>query len=112
MGIRRFLQVRQMRRRQARLLRDIEASDIQYSEGDGKTLDEPVIVTGAGSDAEGTFAVFGWLQRRYGVLGEDWSLSDRRGRTSGDSRIDWYSVTLRSGEQNTHYFDVSQSYLR
>ena len=56
MGIQRFLQMLQIRRRQRRLLRDIERSDIRYSDGDGKTLDDPVVITGAHSDAEGTFA--------------------------------------------------------
>ncbi len=112
MRIPRFLEVFQMRRRQAKDMRDIDRSDIQYSEGDGQTLDDPVVVTGAGSDAEGTHAVFAWLQRRYGVLGQDWVLTNRTGHSAQGKRIDWYTVTLKTGETNLHYFDVSQSYLK
>jgi len=112
MGLFGFLQAIQLRRKQRKLLQGIDRSPIGYSNAPGDSLDDPIVVTGAKLDIEGTAAVFAWLIRQHGTMDVDWRLHTKSGAASGDRHIDIYRIQLRSGEERTFYFDVSESFGR
>ncbi len=95
---------------QRRLLQDVQDSPIRFSTGSGISLDDPVLITGARHDVEGSAAILCWLIRKYGTMNVDWRLRRQRGWHDGGRQIDIYVIQLRSGEERTCYFDVTESY--
>jgi hypothetical protein len=85
-------------------------SPICYSPSNGNSLEDPVVITGARTDLEGTAAVFGWLLREYGGMNIDWRLRVKRGHHDGHRHIDIYEIQTKSGEDVTRFFDVTESF--
>jgi len=110
MGLIRFLRVMAVRRRQRSILRAIEASSVQYSDSPGISLENPVVITGAGDDMIGSMAIFAWLIKKRGTMHVDFRLLGKRGSSQGDRHIDVYTIQSRSGVQETFYFDITESF--
>lgn len=56
-----------LRRKQRSLLRAIDNSPVRYSRSPGISLENPVVITGAGDDMIGSMAVFAWLIKKRGT---------------------------------------------
>jgi hypothetical protein len=112
MGITRFVEKLKLRRGRRELLRDIQAWGIHYTQGEGDTLDDPIVITGAEYDLVGTKAIIAWLSRRYGVLGVDWRVALKSGGFSEERQIDEYDIELSSGAKRQHFFDITESYCK
>jgi hypothetical protein len=103
-------EVIKVRWRQRRLVRDIERSPIRYSDGTGASLEDPIVITGAAHDILGTAAILSWLIRQHGTMNVDWRMRIKSGHHDGERHIDIYVIQLRSGEERTYFFDISESW--
>jgi hypothetical protein len=112
MGLIRFLRTMAVRRRQRSLLRAIASSPVRYSDSPGISLENPVVITGAGDDMIGSMAVFAWLIRKRGTMHVDFRLLGKRGSSEGDRHIDIHTIQSRSGVEETFYFDITESWGR
>ena len=110
MGLLRLLQSMKYRRRPRRMVHAVESSPICYSNGTGASLEDPIVITGAGHDMVGTMAIFSWLVQRHGEMNVEWQMLGKSGHHDGQRDIDIYTIQLRSGEERTYYFDITESY--
>jgi hypothetical protein len=85
---------------------------VWYEGGDGSTLNDAIVVRGAGSDLEGVAATFGWMHERLGAKDEEWRLISHSTGGDGVRKIDTFDVMLRGGERKVVYFDVSESFAK
>ena len=97
MALLRFFQTMALRRKQRWLLRAIDSSSVRYSNSPGISLENPVVITGAGDDIIGTMSV-------------DWRIRARHGDHYEQRHIDIYEIQTRFGVNETFYFDVTESY--
>jgi len=77
-------------------------ADVTYAGGNGTSCDEAVIILGAGSELEGVFAEYVWLDEHYpgyDVLGQALSFC-------GDDRVDILHIRTRGGTERDIYFDI------
>jgi hypothetical protein len=105
-----LIEISKLRRRQRRLISDVERSSICYSDGSATSLEDPVAITGAAWDIEGSAAILAWLIGKHGTMDVDWRVRIKRGHHDNGRHIDMYVIRLRSREEKTYYFDVSESY--
>ena len=105
-----FLRTIPLRRRQRRMVESIQHSRVQYSDALGKDPDNPIVITGAQHDMVGTMAILAWLIDRHGTMNADWRIAVKSSRGDADKHIDVYTIELRSGERETYYFDVTESF--
>ena len=110
MGLIRFLRAIAVRRKQRSILRAIESSSVRYSDSPGISLENPVVITGAGDDMIGSMAIFAWLIRKRGTMHVDFRLLGKRGYSEGDRHVDVYTIQSRSGVDETFYFDITESW--
>ena len=83
---------------------------VWYEGGDGSTIDDAIIVRGAGSDLEGVAATFGWMHEHLGAKDEGWQLITHSSGSRGDRKIDTFNIVLRGGTAKHVYFDVTESF--
>lgn len=110
MGLLLLLRTFVARRKQRSLLQAIDDSPVRYSDSPGISLDNPVVITGAGHDLAGTLAIFVWLIRKRGTMNIDWQIRDKRGSYDGQRHVDIYTIQSRSGVEETFYFDITESF--
>ena len=110
MGLLVFLRTIAVRRKQRTLLSAIGNSPVRYSSSPGISLENPVVITGAGHDMIGTMAIFGWLINKRGTMHVDWRVRIKRGHHDGQRHIDIYEIQSRSGVEETFYFDITESW--
>ena len=92
------------------MLSAIDHSAVRYSDSPGVSVENPVIITGAGHDMVGTMAIFAWLMRKRGTQGHDWQVRGKWGRSDNQHHIDVYEIQTRNGVVETFYFDVTESF--
>ncbi|MHC4141478.1 MAG: hypothetical protein ACYSUF_06205 [Planctomycetota bacterium] len=110
MGLRQFIAIIQLRRKQRRAVQDVERAGIEYSTGLGESLEDPIVITEAKYDVAGSAAIFAWLIRQYGTMDVDWRPRTKNALVDEGRHIDHYVVELRSGERKEHYFDITESW--
>jgi hypothetical protein len=106
MGLLDIFRILQLRRRQRHLLEELDRGGVQYSNNHGETVEDRVVIRGAPTDLDGTATEFGWLIRHFGTMNVDWRICSHSGGGGFDSVV----IQLRTGEQKTIYFDVTESY--
>ena len=89
---------------------DGNKGEIWYEGGNGESIDEAILVRGAGHDFVGTWAEFAFLNDRFGQMGRDWRLKLHAHGTYGDREIDTVRLEMPNGEQLTLYFDITESF--
>lgn len=97
---------------QRSIVRAAEEIPIRYSDGSGSSLDDPIVVSGAGRDLLGTLGIFAWLIQRNGTMDVDWTIRRKSGHHEGERHIDIYTIQDKSGELRTFYVAISESYLK
>ena len=110
MGLLTWFRALTVRRKQRSLLQGIDSSSVRYSDSPGISLENPVVITGAGHDMMGTMAVFAWLIKKRGTMNVDWRLLAKSGDHDGQRHVDIYRIQSRSGVEETFYFDVTESF--
>ena len=83
---------------------------VWYEGGDGSTIDDAIIVRGAGSDLEGVAATFGWMHEHLGAKDDSWQLISHSSGGRGARQIDTFNIVLRGGTAKLVYFDVTESF--
>lgn len=106
MGFSSIFRILQLRRRQRHLLKDLDRGGVQYSDNNGETEEDRIVVRGAPTDLDGTAAKYAWLNRRFGTMNVDWRIRSHSGGGGFDSVV----IQLRTGEEKTICFDVTESY--
>ena len=106
MGLLDIFRIVQLRRRQRQLVEELDRGGVQYSNNNGETVEDRVVIRGALTDLDGIAAEYGWLFRRFGTMDVDWQISSH----AGGSGVDVWVIQLRTGEEKTIYFDVTESF--
>jgi hypothetical protein len=99
-----------LNREQRHLLGDVARLAVQYSDGEGESAQNPIIISNARFDLEGTAAEFAWLIRRFGTMGVDWRVRSHGGAARDDRKIDRVVIAVRDGEERSVFFDVTESF--
>jgi hypothetical protein len=87
------------------LLEEFDRGGVKYSDNNGETAEDCVVIRGAPTDLDGTAAEYAWLIRRFGTMNVDWRICSH----SGGSGVDLVIIQLRTGEEKTIFFDVTES---
>lgn len=106
MGLLDIFRTLQLRRRQRDLVEDLDRGGIQYSDNKGETEEDRIVIRGAPTDLDGIAAEYGWLISHFGTMNVDWSIRSHAGGDGFDSVV----IQLRTGEEKTIWFDVTESY--
>lgn len=89
---------------------DSEGGEITFEGGDGASIQQAVIIRGAGHDLVGTIAEFRWLAWEFGKEDVDWGLETHSHGTFENRQIDTVVIRLSSGAVKTVYFDITDSF--
>lgn len=81
--------------------------DIQFSDGDGSSIEEAIKITGASSHFSGIAAEYAWLKDKYGHF----ELRRRALIQNGDRYYDMMIVDI-DGKERTIYFDINDFWGR
>ncbi len=92
------------------MVRAVNNSTVRYSDSPGISLENPVVITGAGNDMMGSLAILTWLIKKRGTMHVDWRARIKRGHHDGVRHIDIYEIQTRYGVEETFYFDITESF--
>jgi hypothetical protein len=104
-----FIERARLNREQRDLLSDVARLAVQYSDGEGESVQNPIIISNARFDLEGTAAEFAWLIRRFGTMGLDWRIRSHGGAARDVRKIDRVVIVVRDVGERTVFFDITES---
>jgi hypothetical protein len=97
---------------------EAQGSSNVYAGGDGSTVENAVIIKAedhAGRDfqyedyVKSIGSEYEYIEKKFGVKGKDWELSDQKLVKEGERSYDKMTVkVLSSQEEKTLYFDISE----
>lgn len=80
---------------------------ITYSEHDGKSKENAIIIKGAKNNHEGVKAEYRYLKENLGVAGIDWSVISQELYLGADKCYDVLLLSDIKGEEFLIYFEIS-----
>jgi hypothetical protein len=87
-----------------------EPHDIRFEGGRGDTIKTAIVVRGARTDLEGTYAEYAWLVNRFGPKDKGWKLISHSHGVFGGRDIDTFTIQLADGTQRSVFFDSTESF--
>jgi hypothetical protein len=76
--------------------------------GSGKSLEDPIVISGVESHFAAIGAEYQYLRDTFGAQGVDWSLIRQSLLGHEGRQIDSMEIQLKSGEELTLYFDITK----
>jgi hypothetical protein len=84
--------------------------EIRFEGGDGNTMKGAIVIRGAQSELEGTYAAYSWLVQRFGDKDAAWKLVSHAHEIFGGREIDTFVIELNNGTQRAVFFDCTDSF--
>ena len=88
----------------------MKSHDITFEGGNGNTMGSAVIIRGAESELEGTYAAYSWLVNKYGKKDEGWALVSHSHEVFSGREIDTFKIKITNGGERVVFFDTSESF--
>lgn len=84
---------------------------VTYEGGDGKSLENIIIVKNAENERNGVAAEYAYIAKQYGVKFVDWKPIGQSTITENNRKIDLIKIqTITSNEIVSFYFDITEFY--
>ena len=80
---------------------------ITFSNNNGESIDDAIIIRNAKTDLEGIDAEYYYLEKRFGKRGTDWNLDQQSLVNEDGANYDAMDITLSDGSKQTIYFDIT-----
>jgi hypothetical protein len=80
---------------------------ITFSNNNGESIDDAIIILNAQTDSEGVEAEYHYLEKRFGKKGTDWSLDQQSLVNEDGAYYDAMDITLSDGRTLNIYFDIT-----
>ena len=84
--------------------------EIRFEGGNGLTMKTAIVIKGAQSELEGTYAAYSWLVQKFGDKDLAWKLISHSHGVFSGREIDTYVIELNDGSQKAIFFDCSDSF--
>ena len=84
--------------------------DIRFEGGNGNTMATAIVVRGAQSELEGTYAAYAWLVNKYGKKDEGWKLVSHSHTMFNGRDINAFKIQFPDGTERVVFFDCSESF--
>ena len=88
----------------------MQPHEIRFEGGNGDTKERPIVIRGARSELEGTYAAYSWLVNRFGPKDKGWKLVSRSHAVVGAREIDTFVIELPDGTQRSVHFDCTETF--
>ncbi len=88
----------------------MDSHEIRFEGGSGDTMERAIVVRGARTNLEGTYAEYAWLVNRFGAKDKGWKLISRSHTVVGGCDIDTYQIQLADGTLRSVFFDSTESF--
>lgn len=82
-----------------------------YTGGDGSSNNSAVVIN-APNSLVGIPAEYAWIEKKYGKLDVDWTISMRSHGQAGDKVFETFQINLAKGGSETVVFEISSFYGR
>ncbi len=82
-------------------------SYITFSNNNGESIDDAIIIRNAQTDLEGVDAEYYYLEKRFGIRGTDWNLDQQSLMNEDGMYYDALDITLSDSRTLTIYFDIT-----
>ena len=80
---------------------------ITFSNNNGESIDDAIIILNAQTDSEGLDAEYYYLEKRFGKRGTDWNLDQQSLVNEDGANYDAMDITLSDGRTLNVYFDIT-----
>lgn len=88
-----------------------DLSKIVYEGGDGKSLENAVIIKNAENEINGVASEYAYISKGYGKKFTDWKPVGQSTQTIDNKKIDLIMVSIIAKQQtDTIYFDITDFY--
>jgi hypothetical protein len=88
-----------------------DLSKVVYAGGDGKTIENAIIIKNAGNERSGVAAEYAFITKIYGVKFEAWKPAGQSTIIKDNKKIDLINIqTIPSNETISFYFDITEFY--
>lgn len=84
--------------------------EIRFEGGNGNTMATAVVIRGAQSELEGTYAAYAWLVNKYGKKDEGWKLVSHSHEVFAGREIDTFKIQLPNAGERVVFFDTSETF--
>jgi hypothetical protein len=80
---------------------------ITFSNNNGESIDDAIIILNAQTDLEGVDAEYYYLEKRFGKKGTDWNLDQQSLMNEDGAYYDALDISISDGRTLTIYFDIT-----
>jgi hypothetical protein len=84
--------------------------DIRFEGGNGGSMASAIVVRGAESELEGTYAAYAWLVNKYGKKDVGWKLVSHSHEMFNRREIATFKIEFPDGTQRVVFFDCTESF--
>ena len=88
-----------------------DLSKVVYTGGDGTSVENAIVISGAGNERNGIAAEYEYVAKKYGIKFTDWKPAGQSTISKDNKKFDAASIqTIPKGEIVTFYFDITDFY--
>lgn len=88
-----------------------DLSKVTYEGGDGKTLENAIIIKNAGNERNGIAAEYAFIGKIHGVKFVDWKPAGQSTIPENNKKVDLINILLiQKNETVSYYFDITEFY--
>ena len=88
-----------------------DLSNVTYEGGDGKTIENPIVVKNAKNERNGIASEYAFIAKAHGEKFKDWKPIGQATATKDGRKIDSIKIQLiDKNETLTYYFDITDFY--
>jgi hypothetical protein len=86
----------------------ISNHEISFAGGDGSTIENAIIITGAKTDKESVISEQVYFMNRFGIKGQDWQMISQAEIENKGKMYDLMQIIkLKDNKNESYYFDIS-----
>lgn len=88
-----------------------DLTKVTYAGGDGKTVENAIIIKNAENERNGVAAEYAYISKINGVKFKDWNPVGQVAINKGNRKLDLINIQLiRKNETVSYYFDITEFY--
>lgn len=88
-----------------------DLSKVVYTGGDGTSIENAIVISGAGNERNGIAAEYEYITKKKGVKFVDWKPAGQSTINKDSKKYDAVSIqNIKNNETITFYFDISDFY--